>query len=103
MPTTRHRGSRARVAPAQRRKLVWATFDNTIAVPAGPPTNTTVDLISQFELAGASKLGITIMRTHMVLQLPFSVALRWEIGLSVVRNTDIGTNRVNPNGDNDLD
>ena len=87
----------------QRRKLDWATFDTTIPVPAGPPTNSTVDLLNQFELAGASKLGVTIMRTHLQLQLPYAVAGRWEVGLSVVRVTDIGTTRVNPNADNDLD
>ncbi len=46
----------------RRRQLVWATFDQTITIAQG--ARTTVDLLADFELAGASHIGCTVMRTH---------------------------------------
>jgi hypothetical protein len=97
----------SRVVPArtrQRRKLVWATFDNSFNLPASGTIVNTIDLLNQFELAGASKLGLTVIRTHMRILLPYAPStVRYELGLSIVRQTDVGTVRPNPNGDNDLD
>jgi hypothetical protein len=58
------------------------------------------------ELAGTSKVGTTIMRTHMRVQVPFTLATeRYEVGLLVGRTSpDVG-NTVNPspNSNNNLD
>jgi hypothetical protein len=62
-----------------------------------------VDLLGQFELAGASKLGVTIMRVHATIQFPTAVTQGWEVGIKVDRITDVGTQLPNPNADNDLD
>jgi hypothetical protein len=57
----RHIGPRAQVR-RPRRTLVWATFDQTVTIPQGG--RNTVDLLADFELAGGSHVGCTVMRTH---------------------------------------
>ena len=47
----------------QRRKLVWATTDQSVTMAAGAGSN--VNLLASLSVAGASLLGITIMRTHL--------------------------------------
>jgi len=50
----------------QRRKLVWATQAvNTGAIAIG--ANFVVDLLAALEVAGASTLGATVMRTHLTI------------------------------------
>ena len=97
----RHSGS-ARGVRRQRRKLVWATFDNSFNMGAGLSVKV-IDLLNQFELAGASKLGVTIMRIHGMVQYPTAITQGWELGIKVDRITDVGTQLPNPNADNDLD
>ena len=85
--------ARRRRAPAgrrgQRRKLVWALSDVSTAVAAGGLAN--IDLLAPLEVAGASKLGSTVMRIRG------SIAVTWAsttdlstMGLVVVRATDLG-------------
>ncbi len=94
-PTRTLRGGR-------RRKLVWATTNTSFSLAAG--ANTTIDLLAGFEIAGASKLGVTVMRTHLRLNWTYGAAAdNVVVGLSVVRDSDIGTTRVNPNSDPELD
>jgi len=60
---SRRRGFEA----GQRRKLTWATVRS-----AGQTINTTgtlVDLLAEYKLAGGSTQGITIMRTHIALNV----------------------------------
>jgi len=46
----------------QRRKLVWATANNSHTVAAGGKFND--DLLANLEVAGSSVLGATVMRIH---------------------------------------
>ena len=102
MPPRRRRSTT--IARSQRRKLVWATFDQTLPALAVNAV-TSVDLLNQFELAGASHLGVTIMRTHVRLQLTNMAAPAdaVPIGFVVARLSDVGTARVDPNAESDLD
>ena len=66
MPTRHFRA----VGPARRprRKLVWATQTVTsTSLTAGNVAAT--DLLQALEAAGSSKLGVTIMRTHLDLSI----------------------------------
>ena len=49
----------------QRRKLVWSTIDQSVTMAAGVGSN--VNLLASLSVAGASLLGITVMRTHLDL------------------------------------
>ena len=62
-----------------------------------------VDLLNQLELAGVSKLGGTVTRTHVQFQFPTAVTQDWEFAIGVNPITTVGTLLPNPNGDNDLD
>ena len=56
--------ARRPIRSGNRRKLVWATSD-TVAANIAAGANTAIDLLAtSFELAGASTLGATVMRTH---------------------------------------
>ena len=95
--------SRRTFSPARRgrrRQLVWATFDQQFpAMPIGSVH--TADLLTQLELAGVSHLGITIMRTHVRLQLTNITvpADAVPFGLVVGTAADIPT-RPDPNAEN---
>jgi hypothetical protein len=96
-----HRAHSRAVAP--RRKLVWATSGpTTVNVPA--TSNKTVDLLSNFEIAGASTLGITIMRTHMRALWGFATGdTFFQLGLIVGRDQDLVANTPNINSEPELD
>ena len=85
----------------QRRKLVWATFDQTVAMGANQVK--IVDLLNQFELAGVSKLGCTVVRTHLRMLISTAAISAFEYAIGVNPITTVGTQLPNPNGDNDLD
>jgi hypothetical protein len=64
-------------------------------------TSHNFDLLSSFEAAGASTLGVTIMRTHMTFSYHSTQATGladWNVGLLVGRDSDVttpaGTNPV---------
>ena len=101
MPTRHFRSSRPGVR-GQRRKLTWATFDQSVAFPAGGQVKI-VDLLSQLELAGVSKLGVTVMRIHGRMLVPTATVSQIEYAIGVNPITTVGTVLPNPNGDNDLD
>ncbi len=72
MPTRRTGFARSN-RRANRRKLVWATKNVSLTqTAAGNVTNT--DLLTDLKVAGASILGATIMRTHLVLSVSTTVA-----------------------------
>jgi len=74
-----------------RRKLVWATADGTIALAASP-NSVNVDLTPNFRVAGASLLGVTIMRTRGSLTVDNTgraVGNRVKWGFLVGRTTDL--------------
>ena len=96
-----HFGPARPAARRQRRKLVWATLDQSIAM--GAQQVKIVDLLSQLELAGVSKLGVTVMRVHGRLLFPTGVTQKWEVAIGVNPMTTVGTQLPNPNGDNDID
>ena len=100
MPT-RHFGPARPTQRRQRRKLVWATFDQ--GVSPGANQVKIVDLLNQFELAGVSKLGATVMRTHLRMLVPTAVVSAMEYAIGVQPITTVGTQLPNPNADNDLD
>jgi len=77
---------------SNRRKLVWATSVNQVALGAGPTFNN-LDLLANLRVAGASVLGATVVRTRGVFQpdntgRAVSAQLDW--GILVGRLTDIG-------------
>jgi len=93
MPPRPRRSSR-RMGPP-RRKLVWATANTTVSVPAGGVLG--VDLTGNLRTAGASVLGGTVMRTHANLLLAFATSADfWSIGMIICRDVDI-TNGIDPN------
>ena len=98
-----HRGSR-RVGTA-RRKLVWSTFDQTLAaLAAGAHVN--VNLLAELAVAGSSLLGITIMRTHVRFTTGSTGVVTDGLvyGLVVGRALDVGVGvGPNPNTDHDID
>jgi hypothetical protein len=51
---------------ASRRKLVWCTFQQSPTI-AGTGGIFGSDLLSDLEKVGSSKLGVTVMRTHLTL------------------------------------
>jgi hypothetical protein len=88
MPVHRSRVVHTRT---QRRKLVWATTDQNVNIPAGQISNT--NLLATLSVAGSSLLGVTIMRTHLhVLFVGIDPTHLPRIGLVVGRNTDVGIN-----------
>ena len=84
----------------QRRKLVWATTDSTVAaLAAGVATN--VQLNSALL---ANLPGFTVIRTHIRIQIPFvAVTDSTVVGLQVVRFSDVGTARPTLPADQDTD
>jgi len=88
----------------QRRKLVWSVFDGLVGpVPAGEAQG--VDLLTQLKVAGASRLGATVMRTHVRFQAPFAASTDfYTAGLIVGRVTDVAVPTLaDPGGQPELD
>jgi hypothetical protein len=84
----RHRRT-STLGRSARRKLVWATADAVVNVPAGGLGN--LDLLTAFEVAGSSLLGVTIMRTHLSLAVNFvGIADQTRFGLIVDRKASVG-------------
>ncbi|ALE29541.1 hypothetical protein A0R81_gp1 [Lake Sarah-associated circular molecule 4] len=79
---------------SQRRKLVWATTDQSVNIPAGQISNT--NLAATLSVAGASLLGTTIMRTHLRIEMTSiagqATTDQYRIGLIVGRTSDVGIN-----------
>ena len=100
MPLGPRRATRPAIR-STRRKLVWATFDTTVAMGANQVK--IVDLLNQFELAGVYKLGCTVVRTHLRMLISTAVINAFEYAIGVNPITTVGTQLPNPNGDNDLD
>ena len=93
MPPRHFRSSRA----PSRRRSAWGTLDvSSGPVAAGSSTN--VDLFAtSLGAAGASTVGITIVRTHVRIMVPWALqadTITW--GLIVGRADDVGTNRPSP-------
>jgi len=87
MPTHHRRTTAVRRGP--RRKLVWAVTDVNLAIPAAGLSN--LDLLAALEVAGSSTLGVTVMRTHITVQVPFvSATDNLTLGLIVGRAADLG-------------
>jgi len=89
MPTRHTRSSHQVRGP--RRKLVWCELNQTLTLAAGHTSN--LNMLTQFSVAGASTLGVTVMRTILNIQVATFVAaadyLEW--GLVVGRLADVGT------------
>jgi|SRR5579871_3396435 len=69
---TRHSPSLRARAP--RRKLIWSTFQSSPTIVSSG--NYAADLIADLEVAGASKLGCTVMRTHLIVQIVWGAAVQ---------------------------
>jgi len=65
----------ARPVGRQRRKLVWCTFGVQSFAMAATSAKS-FNLLGNFEIAGASTLGMTIIRTHARLQIENFAAVR---------------------------
>ena len=102
MRRSTHRGSRI-VGRGQRRKLIWGTTQvQTFNVPAN--TGHVFDLLSVLEVAGASTLGITIMRTHVRMQINLGASGDFlQIGLLIGRDADVGLAVPTPFNEPELD
>jgi len=105
MPPRVRRVSRA-AGRGNRRRVVWATHGASQSLNAGTVWNS--DLLTDYKVAGASLAGVTIMRTHIRILLPYSAATEsWYLGLIVGRATDVGINlaqgsAIDPLGDQEL-
>jgi len=75
----------------QRRKLVWSTVSTTVTFTAVTQVSTT-DLLAPLEVAGASKLGCTVIRTHLQVYDLSTVAGgdRTALGLIVANSALVG-------------
>ena len=69
---------------------MWATTDQLVTMAAGAGSN--INLLAPFEVAGASTLGMTIMRTHCTLSLATAVVLadRLRVGFVIDRVAAVG-------------
>ena len=87
---TVRRRSRIPVRTTQRRKLVWATVDQSVTIIAGAKTN--VNLLAALSVAGSSLLGVTIMRTHVEIAPTTALTLGdgLRVGFLVARVADVG-------------
>ena len=102
MPTRHLRSTRS--VRSARRKLIWATTAQNVTIAAG--AHTTVDLLASIEVAGASTLGITVMRTHCEIYVSNWAGVNDEVvyGFIIARDTDIGAALgPNANADTELD
>jgi hypothetical protein len=77
----------------QRRKLVWAT--TIISSTAITSANTaTVDLLQGFEVAGGSKLGVTVMRQHLGINVTFGTVAAnagWQLATRIGNSGEVTT------------
>ena len=90
MPSRNFRAARP-AGRSQRRKLVWATLDQSVTIPAGQISN--VNLLAALSVAGSSLLGVTVGRTHIRIQATTATAGDLvRIGLVIGRATDVGIN-----------
>jgi hypothetical protein len=96
VPTRAVRSTRS-PSRGQRRKLVWATVNTTVATASNAVH--AVDLLGNLRTAGASVLGCTVMRTHVQLGIDWLTPVKtdfWCIGIIVCRDVDV-TNGIDPN------
>ena len=86
-----------------RRKLVWATLDQSVTLAAAAHQN--VNLLASLAVAGSSLLGVTIMRTHVHFTVtPGEITGGMIYGLIVGRALDVGAGvGPNPISDSELD
>ena len=98
-PTRRVGRSSRRFPASRRRKLVWATTGpvNTASIAGG--STVVDDLLGDFRQAGASHLGITVMRTHLHIYPDNGT---WLLGLVIGRARDDGLT-LDPSLNNDID
>jgi hypothetical protein len=94
MSNLRRRPSGSAHRSSARRKLVWATIFAPSVVASATTNN--IDLGAALEVAGSSLLGVTIMRTHVRLQVQnfAAIAADLQVGLIVGRAADIGVANV---------
>jgi len=80
-----------------RRKLVWSFVNGSFT---GSAANQAFDLLGGLEVAGASKLGCTVVRTHLQFVTLLSAAGTFldffQIGLRVATVNDVATNDLAP-------
>ncbi len=92
MATRRHSGRR--IPTGQRRKLVWATTEQTTFTLTGNTTANLFDLLSNYRAAGGATQGITIIRTHIQIAQQTaspSIGAGVFMGLIVGDKTDTAT------------
>ena len=101
MPVRRVRAASVRPRGRQRRKLVWATRDQSGSTLAAGAT-ARADLVNNLEVAGASTLGMTVARVHLALVINWTTTdatLGADVGIlpsttlqiaSVVADTAVG-------------
>jgi len=101
MPARHRRSPGAFRSP--RRKLVWCTRKVTISSAVATP-NTVIDLLSDFRVAGGSTLGATVMRQHIGLLCTWPAQGNgFNLGLSIIRLSDVGGSRPMPSLDPEID
>ncbi len=85
-----HRRGSRRTA-GQRRKLVWCTTDADVALTANQ--SSCLSLLAGLSVAGATHLGVTVMRTHIRMSPSTTPALgdNMYFGLLIGRSLDVGT------------
>jgi hypothetical protein len=95
MSDLRRRSSVSARGHSARRKLVWATAFGNSTVTNGATNN--VDLGASLEVAGSSLLGVTVIRTHIRINVRdwASTADQFTYGLIIGRTADIGVGNSN--------
>jgi hypothetical protein len=86
-----------------RRKLIWCTTDQTVTLPGVAPFVSVVDLLAELEVAGTSKLGVTVVRQHHRLESAFNGAQTFTYGIGCMRLTDVGGTQLQPLTNHDVD
>ena len=73
-----------------RRRLTWATVDQSLTLAAGAGSN--VDLLALLNVAGSNIIGLTVMRTHLELGITTTVSVgdRLRVGLAIGKASDLG-------------
>ena len=91
MPPGPRRVLRAPLRRGPRRTSTWVTTDQSLTVAAGAHSN--LDLWSTLEVAGSSALGLTVLRTLVLVHVRnfAAVADRLTMGLIIEDKSFVGT------------
>ena len=89
MPYGRRRHAYTNRYATRRIRTEWLTISQALTVNSLTATN--VDLLGDLEAAGASKVGVTVIRALVSLGLTYAASGdQYDVGLGVMRVSDVG-------------